>query len=216
MLRYLIFDLDETLYPPQSGLWPAIGERINLYMAERLGLSLEQASELRARYAKEYGVTLAGLMKEHHVDPADYLEYVHDLPLARYLQPDAALNGMLARLPLPKAVLTNASAAHAERVLNQLGIARHFTHIVDIHALNFVNKPEPGAYARTLEILGAGPQECLFVDDLPRNLQPAHALGFITVLARESANGALPEGVDYQIPNILGLERIVAGLIGQA
>lgn len=215
MLKHLILDLDETIYPPQSGLWPAIGERINLFIVERLGLSAEQASAMRTRYAQQYGVTLTGLMHEHHVSPTDYLDYVHDLPLDEYLRPDAALNGMLARLPLPKAILTNADAAHAERVLKQLGIARHFNHIIDIQALQLINKPNRAAYERALAILQARPQECLFADDLPRNLQPAREMGMITVLVRESGNGALPEGVDYQIPSILGLERVVAGLIGQ-
>ncbi len=216
MLRYLIFDLDETLYPPNSGLWEAMGERIHQYIMERLRLSPEEARALRERYAREHGVTLTGLLQEHHVDPEDYLRYVHAVPLADYLQPNAALNGMLARLPLPKAILTNASADHARRVIEQLGVARHFGPIIDIRALNFINKPRPEAFARALEIVNAQPRECLFADDLIRNVQAARALGFVAVLVRETGNGQLPDGVDYHIPNILGLERVVAGLIGQA
>lgn len=229
MLRHLLFDLDETLYSPDTGLWPLIGERITRFIQERLGVSLEEAQALRFRYAREYGVTLAGLLRHHAVDADDYLEYVHRLPLGDYLKPDLALNGMLARLPLPKAIVTNADAAHARRVLDHLGIRRHFHHIIDLRALNFVHKPQPEAYRQALALLGATAPECVFIDDLSRNLAPAHDLGMVTILVRPraeagapnllgapSADGPLPPGVDYQTPAVLGVERILAGLIGQA
>jgi putative hydrolase of the HAD superfamily len=220
MLRHLLFDLDETLYGPQTGLWAAIGERILSYMMVRLGLTHAAAEALRARYRQEYGVALNGLMAEYGIAVDDYLHYVHDLPLDQFLQPDAALNGMLARLPVPKFIFTNSDQAHATRVLDRLGIARHFKTIVDIRALELVNKPRPEAYQRALALLGAQPHECAFIDDLPQNLAPAQALGMVTIHLSHSLNGsgqtgALPPGVDYQIGDVLGVERIVAGLMGQ-
>lgn len=224
MLRLLFFDLDDTLYSPQTGLWPVIGERITLFIQERLGLPFEAAQALRRRYAQEYGVTLAGLRQHHAIDPDDYLEFVHRLPLENYLQPNPALNGMLARLPLPKAVLTNADAGHASRVLERLGITRHFRQIVDIRALGYINKPRPEAYQRAAELLSVAPAECVLIDDLPHNLPPARALGMVTILVRPldgaappagQSAGLLPAGVDYQTPDILGVERVLAGLIGQ-
>ncbi|MBL8045967.1 MAG: pyrimidine 5'-nucleotidase [Anaerolineales bacterium] len=217
MLRYLLFDLDETLYTPGTGLWEAIGQRINLYMTERLGLSTPDAEALRARYRQQYGIALTGLMADYAINPDEYLNYVHDLPIAQYLQPDSALNAMLARLPLPKAILTNSDAAHSGRVLAQLGIARHFTHIVDVRALEFVHhKPKPEAYQRAAQRVGVRPEECVFIDDLPNNLAAARAEGMITIhISHGRANGHLPAGVDYQTENVLGVERIVAGLIGQ-
>ncbi len=215
MLRYALFDLDDTLYSSSTGLWDAIGERIHRYMVERLGLNPAEAPALRHRYFDAFGTTLNGLRHNFNIDPEDYLAFVHDLPLEQYLQPDPALNAMLARLPLTKAIFTNADAPHARRVLERLGVARHFKQIIDIHALAFVNKPEPGAYTRALELLSAQPAECLFVEDSRRNLLPARALGMLTVLVGGQANSLAPDGMDYAIPNVLGLERIVAGLVGQ-
>lgn len=217
MLRYLLFDLDETLYTPGTGLWEAIGHRIILYMTERLGLSVPEAEALRARYRQQYGIALAGLLADYAINPDDYLNFVHDLPIAQYLEPDAALNAMLARLPLPKAILTNSDAAHSGRVLAQLGIARHFTHIVDVRALGFRHhKPQPEAYQRAAQMVGVQPAECVFIDDLPHNLTAAHAQGMITIhVSHGRANGHLPASVDYQTESVLGVERIVAGLIGQ-
>jgi putative hydrolase of the HAD superfamily len=215
MLNVLLFDLDDTLYARASGLWPAIGQRITAYMVERMGMGVEQARGLRALYLAQYGTTLNGLRHEHGIDPLDYLAFVHDLPLEQYLAPSPALDQMLARLPQRKLIFTNADAPHAERVIQRLGVARHFERIIDVHTLNFVNKPDPRAYEQVLQIVGAPPAACLFVDDAARNLQPAHALGMTAVLI-SPAGSALPPDVDYQIDSILELEplllRLEAGL----
>src|SRR2546421_12883449 len=100
MLRYALFDLDDTLYGSQTGLWSAIQQRINLYLTRRMVSPPAEARRRREHYLHTFGTTLNGLRQEFHVDVEDYLTFVHDLPLADYLQPDPALNGMLARLPL--------------------------------------------------------------------------------------------------------------------
>jgi putative hydrolase of the HAD superfamily len=215
MLRVLLFDLDDTLYARASGLWPAIGQRINAYMVERMGLQPDAARALRQVYLDAYGTTLNGLRHEHGIDPLDYLAFVHDLPLERYLEPSPELQQMLGRLPQRKIIFTNADAPHAQRVITRLGVAQFFERIIDVHALNFVNKPDPRAYQQVLELVGAMPDECLFVDDAVRNLLPAHALGMTAVLV-SPAGTVLPADVDYQIDSILELEpllrRLEAGL----
>ncbi len=216
MLKALLCDLDDTVYSPETGLWPAIGARISEYIVGRFGLTLPEAQALRAAYYEKYGLTLLGLMEAHHVDPIDYLAFVHDLPLSDYIRPDPALSAMLARLPLRKAILTNADAAHADRVLTELGIRRHFVDIIDIEAMAFKPKPQPEAYALALERLGVAPDECIFADDLTVNLAGAHALGITTVWVRPGFEGPLPEGVDYQIDHLRGLERIVAERLAPA
>jgi putative hydrolase of the HAD superfamily len=221
MLRYVLFDLDNTLYPPACGLWEAIGERINLYLTERMRLPPAEAAVLRQRYLKAFGTTLEGLRREQAVDPLEYLGFVHNLPLANYLRPQPALEAMLARLPQVKVIFTNADAPHAERVLDQLGIRRHFASIIDILALNFVNKPDRLAYQRALELVGAAPAECVFVEDTAHNLPPAHDLGMGTVLvsppAPERARHTPSErwatpGIDHHIADILELEGVLAAI----
>jgi putative hydrolase of the HAD superfamily len=207
MLRYALFDLDNTLYPAATGLWEAVGERINLYLTERMRFPPAEATALRQQYLAAFGTTLNGLRHNYHIDPHDYLAFVHDLPLARYLRPDPALAAMLARLPLTKVIFTNADAAHARRVLERLGLASHFSRIIDILSLDFVNKPDPRAYQYALAQLGAAPAECLFIDDTPGNLPPAHALGMRTVLIGDTP--APPNGIDYQIADLLEIEHII-------
>src|SRR5512143_3915214 len=91
MLRYALFDLDNTLYPADSGLWEAIAARINLYITERMRLSPAEVTAIRRRYLTAFGTTLNGLRLEYAIDPLDYLNFVHDLPLASYLRPRPAL-----------------------------------------------------------------------------------------------------------------------------
>jgi putative hydrolase of the HAD superfamily len=209
MLRVALFDLDETLYTPECGLWPAIRDRMTQYMVERLGLPAGEVPTLRTRYFQTYGTTLGGLRAHHGVDEADFLAYVHDLPLSQYLAPSPELNAMLARLPLTKAIFTNADAAHARRVLAELGIAGHFQTIVDVVATGFVFKPSPDSYAYALRVLGVPAEACVLIDDAVRNLQPAGALGMRTVLVTPQP-GAPLDHVDAQIPTILHLEACLA------
>lgn len=213
MLRFGLFDLDDTVYASECGLWTAIGDRIDRYMVQRVGVPAGEVRALRRRYLESFGTALNGLRAEHGIDPQDYLAFVHDLPLTDYLAPSPALRAMLARLPLTKVIFTNADTPHARRVLACLDIEGCFERIIDINALGLINKPDPRAYQRALELLGARAEECVFVDDAPRNLAPAAALGMLTVMV-SSAPGQPPAGVAHKITSLLELEQLLRPVLG--
>lgn len=199
----LLFDLDDTLYHPSSGVWRAIGERINRFMAERVGIPAERVAALREQYFVTFGTTLNGLRANHGVDPEEYLAFVHDIPLDRLLAEDLQLQAMLALLPQRKVIFSNADRAHAQRVLQRLGVVKDFEQIIDIHSLGFINKPEPEAYLRALTLLGtAGALECAIIDDQLRNLLPPKALGMRTVWVHPTGGES---GADFHIRSILDL-----------
>lgn len=179
----LFFDLDDTLYSNENGLWDAIRSRMGEYMHERIGMKPEEVPAIRRKYFEAYGTTLRGLQIHHQVDADDYLAYVHDLPLEKFIGPAPELRQILLSLPQPKWIFTNADSAHALRVLAILGLQDLFTGIVDVRAIQFACKPEADAYARAMKLAGeTDPDRCVMLDDSPRNLAPAHALGFFTVL----------------------------------
>lgn len=181
--RTLFLDLDDTLYPGTSGVWQAIGVRIREYMIQRVGIAPEQADRLRGTYLDAYGTTLNGLVANFHVDPQDYLDFVHDIPVEQLLSPDPPLRQMLASLNQRKIVFTNANRRHADRVLERLGIADVIDAIADLFALEMTNKPEAAAYRRAMALAGEpDPTACVIVDDMLRNLVPARRLGMTTVL----------------------------------
>jgi putative hydrolase of the HAD superfamily len=210
MLKFLLLDLDETLYPRTTGLMQEIARRIALYLTERMGFPPEQAEQLRQRFFAQYGTTLRGLQSEYHVDADDYLHFVHDIALEEYIAPNPALDAMLHRIPLTKAIFTNADEWHARRVLARLGVTDHVLSILDIRATAFYNKPDPRAYELALRALRADGPDCIMVEDNARNLRPAKALfGMTTVLV----DGQLEDGVDVAIGHVLELEGVVDTLL---
>lgn len=179
----LFFDLDDTLYPSESGLWEAILYRMQLFMAEKVGLPWDVIPDLRREYYQTYGTTLRGLQKHYNVDTDEYLAFVHDLPLEQYLKPAPELRSLLMSLPQHRWIFTNADYDHAKRVLRFLGLEDCFQGIIDIRATGFACKPEKIAYQRALEIAGEhDPRTCVLLDDSPANLKTAHQMGFTTVL----------------------------------
>lgn len=178
----LFFDLDDTLYPSESGVWDAIGERIDRYIQERLHVPADEVVALRERLYHTYGTTLRGLVATRGIDAQDYLEYVHDVPLHQMLRPDPRLRPLLTRYPLRKVILTNADTAHARRVLAVLDLEGVFDQIIDVMAVSPYCKPMPEAYRKALDLAGEpDPARCIFVDDAAHNLKPAGELGMFTI-----------------------------------
>lgn len=209
MTRYrtLFLDLDDTMYPSTSGLWQAIGERINLYLLDRLSLDPATVSEVRDRYLAKYGTTLNGLISEYHIDPFDYLVFVHDVPLEYMLQPDPALARMLGSLSQKRVIFTNSYVPHVERVLKRLGVESEIDQVIDILALDFENKPREGAYHRALGLSGeTDPTACVIVDDRLLNLEPAVSMGMRPVLVDE--RGRASDG----LPRIRRITQLVEAL----
>lgn len=204
--QFIIFDLDDTLYPGSNGLMREIGLRIQTWLCTHLGLTWAEAATLRRDYYLRYGTTLAGLLAEHQIDARDYLAFVHDVPVEQYLQPNPALGTMLAAIPLRKAVYTNATAEYSGRVLQALGVIGHFEQIVGIEEVGLRNKPYLDGYERMLALLGTTGPQSILVEDSTRNLRPAKVLGMTTVLV----GSELPdESVDYAVEDVLRVGQVV-------
>jgi len=182
-----LFDLDNTLYPATCNLFDQIDQRMGHFIEARLRLTPVDARSLQKALFREHGTTLRGLMDRHAVAPAEYLEFVHDIDLS-VVTASPELERALARLPGRKAIYTNASTAHAERVLARLGVIHHFAGVFDIAAAGYLPKPDPRSYAAAVAALGLEPRRTVFFEDSARNLAPAHALGMTTVWVRPPAD----------------------------
>jgi len=205
----LLFDLDNTLYDPARELFSLIDVRINRYMREVVGIHPAEVDGLRRRYWAEYGVTLQGLIRHYQVDPEDYLDYVHDVDVSSRLDPDAELRRVLEQLPQRKAVFTNGSAGHADRVLDRLGLRDQFEEIFDIRVANYQPKPFAAPYHRVLEHLGMQGTDCTMIEDSVENLKTAKQLGMKTVLV---GSGPQPDFVDARIPRAAQIPQALAAL----
>jgi len=181
-MEAIIFDLDNTLYPPERELFSLIDVRINRYMCEVVGIPPEEVDGLRRRYWAEYGVTLQGLIRHYGVDAEDYLEYVHDVDVAGRLAADPELRLALQGIPQRKAIFTNGSRGHARRVLDTLGLTDLFEEIFDIRIASYRPKPFPDPYHKVLECLALPASRCVMVEDTLDNLRTAKDLGMGTIL----------------------------------
>ena len=206
ILRCIFFDLDNTVYPKSCGLMSAIGDRINRYMVERLDIKPADVSKTRDDFLKAFGTTLNALRRFYDVDPDEFLNFVHDIPISRHLQYEPALDQMLERLEVNKIIFTNADARHARRVLSRLGILRHFESIIDIHLLDFINKPDRRAYFKAMDFALVRPEECVLVEDSLVNIIPAREIGMTTVMVGE---GLRTDGAHYHIKHITDLEGLL-------
>jgi putative hydrolase of the HAD superfamily len=207
--QYILFDLDDTLYPAKAGVMKAIGERILLYMTHKLNIPGDDAPLLRRRYYQKYGTSLRGLMEDYRIDPDDFMSFVHDVNLADFFGASPPLDRMLYELPLEKVIFTNADVPHAERVLNTLSVRPHFSRIIDAHAVNFKTKPDPQAYHTTLQLLNTAGPNCIMIEDKPRNLIPAKDLGMTTILVGNGSSSA----IDYTVPTIFHAEHVLKELL---
>lgn len=180
-LEHWVFDLDNTLYPAHCALFHQIDRRMGEFISDLLGLPYDQARSLQKHYYRTCGTTLRGLMTHHQVDPRAYLDFVHDIDLT-VIEPNPALDRALEALPGTKVIFTNADTAHANQIIERLGIARHFTGIFDIFDANFVPKPDPGIYDQFVVRHRIRPDRAVLFEDTAANLAPAAALGMTTVL----------------------------------
>jgi len=179
----LFFDLDGTLYSNSTGLWEAIGERMNLYMRDRIGIPEKDVQALREQYFKMYGTTLRGLQARHHVDVEDFLAFVHDLPLKDYLKPDPIQRYVIASLQTRNLVFTNADVNHARRVLSVLKLDDLFDVVVDVNAVSPFCKPMPESFAIAMDLANEpDPRKCVMIDDLPRTTRAALDVGMASLL----------------------------------
>ena len=179
-VRDWIFDLDNCLYPASTALFDLIDERMGAYIQRLLDCDADEARRVQKAHFHEHGTTLAGLMKEHGVDPDDFLTDVHDVALDR-VQCDERLARLLPRLPGRRFVFTNGDAPYARRVLDAIGVADHFDDLHDIHASSYRPKPDPHGYALLCDRFGIDPSRALLADDMVQNLAPAKALGMTTI-----------------------------------
>lgn len=206
MIDFVLFDLDNTLYPASSGLGLEMSRRMTEYVRDYLGVPLQEAAALRRKALTHHGTTLTWLCREHGLEDVEpYLETVHPIDLSPWITEAHAktASDVLDALDVPAAILTNGPREHAMRVLERLGIASRFEALIDLRENEFVGKPARTAYERAIARLGITPARTLFVDDVVQYLLPFRDLGGrIVHLAEHRA-------MDAEVPTIASLWDLV-------
>lgn len=175
-----VFDLDNTLYPPQYRLFDQIEVRMTAWVMQALNVGRTEADRLRQHYWDSYGTTLAGLMREHAIDPAPYLNDVHDIDFTG-LPADPELAARIRDLPGRRIVYTNACEPYAQRVLQARGLTGLFDAVYGVEHAGFRPKPERAAFETIFAIDGLNPSRAAMFEDDARNLSAPHDMGMKTV-----------------------------------
>ena len=179
-IKYWIFDLDNTLYSGQTKVFEQVDKKMSSFISEKLNISIQEAKKIQKKYFHKYNTTLSGMIKHHKIDANEFLEFVHDVNLD-FLKKNKELEKEIARISGKKIIFTNGSKAHAENVTKKIGINKLFDGVFDIVDADFIPKPSIESYKKIIQKYKIEPQYCIFIEDIARNLKPAHELGMKTV-----------------------------------
>ncbi len=212
-----VFDLDNTLYPAGSNLWPQIDDRISMFVGAFTGLDLMSSRALQKYYYRAYGTTLNGLMAEHAIPATEFLDFVHDIDRSD-LAPDHALAAAIGALPGRRLILTNGSRAHAIETARQLGLLHLFEDIFDIVSADFLPKPAEDTYLKFFRDHDVEPTGAAMFEDIVHNLAAPHKHGMATTLVIPKAGASdhreaweissqTPTHVDFVTDDLAGFLR---------
>ena len=96
-IKFWLFDLDNTLYSGDTKVFDQVDKKMSKFISEKLNVSLEEAKKIQKNYFHEYNTTLNGMIKNHDIDAAEFLEFVHDVDL-EFLKKDDALKVEIEKL----------------------------------------------------------------------------------------------------------------------
>ena len=175
-----VFDLDNTLYSAESGIFQQVHELMGKFVSNKLKIDLDSAKKIQRKYFIKHGTTLKGLMDNHGVEPDEFLDYVHKLDYS-IIHPNNDLNKEISKLQGRKIIYTNANKQHVNEILLRLDLTNMFDEIFDIKMANYIPKPEINAYKDFIKRFNINPKTTIMFDDIAKNLVPAKNVGFKSV-----------------------------------
>ncbi len=205
---FWVFDLDNTLYPASGPVWDMVGRRMTAFVSRATGLPWDEAEALQEKYLVEHGATLAGMIANHGVDPYEFMDYVHDIDFS-VIEPDPELAPLLLRLNGRRVVYTNGANGYARNVIARLGAAHAFEDVFAMEDAELHPKPSRRSFDLLIARYGIDPKRAVMVEDSPRNLETAHALGFRTVLIHPEPASTFPAHVHHASDEVKAFLRSV-------
>ncbi len=186
MIKHILFDVDQTLYPASSGMEDEMIRRMNIFTAGFLGITDGEAASMRAQRDKGYDSTLDWLRRGKGLTDTDaFFRDVHPVDFENFFPVNQELRRMLSAVKVPCSILTNSWKTHAVNLLDYLEIREYFPFIFDLVFNNFKGKPNLSAYSNVLSFLGLDASEVLYIDDVPRFVDAFNSIGGNVILVDE-------------------------------
>jgi len=185
-IKHILIDVDHTLYPRSSGIEIDMIKLINKFVAGYLGITEEEAAEMRATRPPIYDSTLDWLQRTYNfTDTTAFFSYIHPTDLWHYFPKNPELVEMMRSIKIPCSIFTNSWHIHAENVTNYLEITPFFKKIYDLPFFKFKCKPNLEAFTTVLDDLQLPAEEILLVDDAPKNILAFEKIGGSGILVDE-------------------------------
>ncbi|KAG0095070.1 hypothetical protein BGZ93_006377 [Podila epicladia] len=187
--RVFFFDIDNTLYPKDSGIPDLMREKYLSY-----------------RYYIDYGLAIRGLVLHHPDEKVDGA-----LPLEEILHENIPLRDMIKSMNMEKKWLfTNAGKEHAERVVKCLGLEGLFDGLTycDYNDKAFTCKPDAESFRKAMREAGVvHASNCYFVDDSAANCDKAVDIGWTAVHVADDP--IVSNYGHFQIASIMELPKVL-------
>jgi glucose-1-phosphatase len=151
-----------------------------------------------AMYASVYAGTLEDEIERGLLAVPDFVRQVHELwqlrcdveflvsAVADIFWPNPEVCELIPKLKLRYRILlgSNTNAIHADRFREQFAdVLAHFDALVMSYEIG-VRKPSAEFFGHCHRLAQADASECVFIDDLPANIEGARAAGFRGILYR--------------------------------
>ena len=200
--KFWLFDLDNTIYSPNTKIFDEIDNRMKKYISKLLKISESEAFKIQKLYYKEFGTTLSGLIKNHNVNADEFLDYVHKVDL-KNLTESKDLKKSIAQLGGKKIIYTNGDLKHAENVLNKLNILDLFDDIFDIKKSSLIPKPNKESLESLINFYNLNPRETVYFEDIEINLKNAYDFGITTFLIDHNKRALKKSYVNYSFNTLI-------------
>lgn len=215
LFRNLVFDLDGTLIDSAR----LTGAIIDGMLRERGAETTADRALIREMDAVGGAAMIAAVMGRHSVDPAAEIEEFRARHRTIRVPADLPFPGVretleaLSRAGIGMAICSNKPQVLCEKILGDLGLARHFGAIVG-SAPDRPRKPAPDTALLALEGLGAGPADSLYCGDSPIDVATARGAGLAVVLVRWGYGTAAALGADPRTPVIEAMSDLSGAIAG--
>ena len=179
-----VFDNDGTLYDDKLA-HIEFAKHLGAYLEGLLGISGEDTKILGERLRTKHNTssTVIAVVREFHLDIKEVIERTYlciNLDSCQNPMEDSGRDEALAQIRGRKVILTNNPSAFARRIVERIGLRRHFADIIGMEETAFALKPDLGAF---LAVMRRHPDatRIFFCDDSRENLDIATTLGWKTI-----------------------------------
>ncbi len=189
MIKAIIFDLGGVIACED---WDSHGETVWRKLAEYLEITHEQLGVMFHRFYKDEGLrvgrgseteffSMLADLSPNDVSENDVKDFFYSL---FYPHDEMVLFVKKLSLKYPMYMISNDVANWFDYKIEKFGIKKYFKQVFCSANIGYA-KPDPRIYEYALSKIPEAPVECVFVDNLERNIPAAEEAGMKTILFRD-------------------------------